>query len=142
MFIVTYDEHGGFYDHVNPDPADDDYSDLRSYGVRVPALVISPWVKRKSVCHETLDHTSILRTLQVRFCKDPQGRVPWLGRRVAAAKNLSVLMSADPDFDVEEIQEPRLLEGDFIDQPDEETDLQKDFREIFAQYQASGEAIT
>jgi phospholipase C len=56
--IITYDEHGGFYDHVppptgvpNPDGlnATDDPFDFTRLGVRVPAIVVSPWVK-KGLC--------------------------------------------------------------------------------------------
>ncbi|KAJ9469037.1 Non-specific phospholipase C2 [Diplonema papillatum] len=58
LFIVTYDEHGGFYDHVSPPmdvPAPDEWKsypdkfDFKRGGVRVPALLISPWVKKGTV---------------------------------------------------------------------------------------------
>src|SRR5439155_1455838 len=45
MLVVTYDEHGGFYDHIPPPAANDDNADFRRHGVRVPAFVISPWVE-------------------------------------------------------------------------------------------------
>jgi len=45
LLIVTYDEHGGIYDHVPPPPAPDDAPEFRRYGVRVPALVVSPYVE-------------------------------------------------------------------------------------------------
>ena len=46
MLIVTYDEHGGFFDHVLPPAAHDDEPAFRTYGVRVPALVVSPFTER------------------------------------------------------------------------------------------------
>lgn len=56
--IITYDEHGGFYDHVEvPEPL----------GPRVPALLVSPWVKPGHPCHSLLEHTSIIRTILRRF---------------------------------------------------------------------------
>lgn len=67
LLVVAYDEHGGFYDHVapgaavSPDAHQDEYSFDR-YGVRVPALLISPWVDR-TVVHDVFDHTSVLRYL-------------------------------------------------------------------------------
>jgi phospholipase C len=72
---VTFDEHGGFYDHVPPPaatpPGDvqvDDYAKhgfrFDRLGVRVPALVISPWVRRGVIDHTTYDHTSILATAE------------------------------------------------------------------------------
>lgn len=104
LFIVIYDEHGGFYDHVSPrqfTPADDD-PEFRKYGVRVPALVISPWVGKEvaygSSTHGMqsseviFDHTSILRTILRRFCTNGGG-VPSMTARVDAAKELSALLT-------------------------------------------------
>jgi phospholipase C len=78
LICFSYDEGGGFYDHVPPPPAPspgdgthpnlpqaqwfgDDYSRL---GFRVPNCFISPWAKPNHVSHVTYDHTSILRTIQ------------------------------------------------------------------------------
>ena len=83
LLIVTYDEHGGCYDHVTPPdnatspPArsvafDFDFS---RFGVRVPTLLISPWIEAGTVyrtqCATPLDHTSILATLESLFDMDP-----------------------------------------------------------------------
>jgi phospholipase C len=79
--IVTYDEHGGFYDHVvppsqnipNPDgitsPTDGDPSfapvfGFERLGLRVPALIVSPWVKAGRVDSTRYQHTSVLATLK------------------------------------------------------------------------------
>jgi phospholipase C len=77
--IVTYDEHGGFFDHFPPPaacPPDNHaprYHDrvdammkgsFARYGVRVPLLVISPWAKKHYVSHVVHDHTSVLRFIQ------------------------------------------------------------------------------
>ena len=70
LLIVVYDEHGGFFDHVPPPHADDDHETFASFGVRVPALVVSPWVEQRSVCHTQFDHTSIIKTILLRFCPD------------------------------------------------------------------------
>ena len=76
MLVVTYDEHGGFYDHVAP-PAGvrpDDYHgsglskhgfDFTQLGVRVPAVVASPLIPQHTIDHAVYDHSSILRTAQV-----------------------------------------------------------------------------
>ena len=78
VLIVTYDEHGGFYDHVapptgvpNPDginspPKNDKASfapkfDFTRLGLRVPAIIVSPWV-RPQVVSKQYQHTSILAT--------------------------------------------------------------------------------
>ncbi len=78
-YIQTYDEHGGFYDHVSPPPAckpDDFAPDVLKndpgaafdrYGMRVPLLVISPWSKPGYVSHRTSDNTSMMRLVEARF---------------------------------------------------------------------------
>jgi phospholipase C len=70
LLIVFYDEHGGFFDHVRPPegPPDDDPTTFTSYGLRVPAFVVSPWVKPGSVCHTLFDHATIPKTILQRFC--------------------------------------------------------------------------
>lgn len=73
LTIVTYDEHGGFYDHVSPPrvtttpPPGGSYAPFGTLGVRVPALVISPYVQPGTVHDGVLDHTSILKLLGSRF---------------------------------------------------------------------------
>jgi phospholipase C len=68
LLILLCDEHGGFYDHVvppaaiPPDHHSEEYGFTR-YGVRVPALLISPYVSN-AICSELLDHTSLLKYLQ------------------------------------------------------------------------------
>lgn len=77
--FLTWDEHGGFYDHVTPPaaPAPDatlpmwiagDPHDLfDEYGIRVPVVVMSPYSKPNFVSHVVHDHTSILRFIETRF---------------------------------------------------------------------------
>ena len=77
LLIITYDEHGGFYDHVPPPPtiAPDKHTHEYSFtrlGVRVPAILVSPWVRR-GVCSTTFDHTSILRYLCDKWGMGPLG---------------------------------------------------------------------
>jgi phospholipase C len=72
VMIVTYDEHGGFFDHVQPLPIltsdpKGRYLDFISTGVRVPALVVSPLVSPRAVYSKPLDHTSILKFLGQKF---------------------------------------------------------------------------
>jgi len=79
VMVVTYDEHGGFFDHVSPpahrtDPPDDaNYPrGFDTFGVRVPGFVISPFVKPKTTFKGLLDHTSILKFIGQKF--GPDGR--------------------------------------------------------------------
>lgn len=92
LLIITYDEHGGFYDHVAPPPAKDDHPALRRYGPRVPALVISPWIGERQVSATVFDHTSIIKTILARFCRAGNGAVPDMGARVRAAAHLGGLL--------------------------------------------------
>ncbi|HWM13111.1 MAG TPA: alkaline phosphatase family protein [Gaiellaceae bacterium] len=94
LIVITYDEHGGFYDHVDPGQftAADDRRLMRRYGVRVPALVVSPYVER-GVSHAVYDHTSIIKTILLRFCKRPDTVAKSMGARVAAANHLGSLLT-------------------------------------------------
>ncbi|MCQ6281261.1 alkaline phosphatase family protein [Bacillus sp. EB600] len=62
--IVTYDEGGGFYDHVAPPTVTPNADGLQGDGPRVPAIVISPYAKENYVSHVQYDHTSILKFLE------------------------------------------------------------------------------
>jgi phospholipase C len=94
MLIITYDEHGGFFDHVEPLECADDHGITR-YGPRVPAIVISPFTGKSAVSHTTFDHTSIIKTILARFCTDANGQIPNMGARVNAANHLGELLSED-----------------------------------------------
>ncbi len=84
LLIVFYDEHGGFFDHVPPPRAPDDHPrKFGRYGVRVPALVVSPWTEPGSVSHTLFDHTSIIKTILLRFCPDALGEAGWRHRQLA-----------------------------------------------------------
>jgi phospholipase C len=75
--FVTWDDFGGFYDHVAPPQVD-----AFGYGFRVPCLVISPYARVGFVDHTVQDHTSILRFLEGRFGLSP------LSTRDAAADDM------------------------------------------------------
>ncbi len=92
--FITWDEHGGFFDHYPPPPAcipdnvapilgttsdDTIQAQFDRYGVRVPVIVVSPYAKKGYVAHGTYDHTSILRFIEAKF------KVPALTARDANA---------------------------------------------------------
>ncbi len=94
MLVITYDEHGGFFDHVPPplNPPDDHPKVFNRYGVRVPAIVVSPLVGRRSFSHQIFDHTSIIKTILLRFARTG-GTIPDMGKRVSNAQHLGVLVT-------------------------------------------------
>jgi phospholipase C len=98
LLVITYDEHGGFYDHVTPPAAVDEDHEFQRLGVRVPALLVSPLIAPGSSSTGLLgadfhfDHTSIIKTILTRFCNDG-GQIPALSARVAAAQHLGHLLS-------------------------------------------------
>jgi phospholipase C len=79
LLIYTYDEHGGYYDHVPPPPAiqpdgikpnlqpGDTVADYTMYGPRVPAVVVSPYSKPNAVTNVIHDHTSVLATIEAKW---------------------------------------------------------------------------
>jgi phospholipase C len=95
VLVITFDEWGGFYDHVPPSPAPDTNPGLTGLrGFRVPALVVSPYAQRGAIGHEVYDHTSILKLIEWRY-----GLAP-LTPRDAAARNLAELLDfGTPNLD-------------------------------------------
>lgn len=119
LLIITYDEHGGFYDHVTPPktntPGDGSvYSDynkngfnFEQLGVRVPAIVISPYIPKNTIDHSVYEHSSIPATVENIF------NLPALTLRDAKANNLSGLLKLDtPRTDT-----PNVLPNPFGDMP-------------------------
>ena len=118
LFVITYDEHGGFYDHVKPPRAADDdrYPDVQQYGVRVPAIVVSPWIEG-GTSSVTFDHTSVLKTILLRFASQPDGSIPSMTKRIDAAQDLSVLFrEAGPRQGFEPV---KVFSRDELDERDE-----------------------
>jgi phospholipase C len=67
LLMITYDEHGGFFDHVSPPHVVDDQPGFYQLGFRVPGLVIGPTVRAGHVERTQYDHTSVAATLRTRF---------------------------------------------------------------------------
>jgi phospholipase C len=110
LLVITYDEHGGFYDHQHPPT---DAPPLRggftTLGPRVPTFLVSPWIKRQDVIHSRFDHTSIGATILRRFggLKGP----PRVSARLDAALDLRealTLTTPRPRSEFDSIQWPPL----------------------------------
>jgi phospholipase C len=106
-FVVTYDEWGGFFDHVKPPVLPDDRAnpvDIENFGqagFRVPAVVASPYARRGYVDHTLYDHTSVLRFLEWRFLGAPargpgkNGQTWFLTARDRHANNLGASLATE-----------------------------------------------
>jgi phospholipase C len=119
--FINYDEWGGFFDHVAPPklPATaDDHSaeDFNQLGVRVPGVIVSPYVQRGAVNHLPYDHTSILALIEYRF-----GLAPLTSRDAAAKTDPAQIGPNDlaniglafdfgqPNFDVPDLPDPQTV---------------------------------
>ena len=96
LFIITFDEHGGCFDHVPtpqplavspdgvviPPPMDPNGGsgfEFNRFGVRVPAVLVSPWIQEGTICHTQFDHTSVIKTVSNR----------WLGGEYLTQRDLN-----------------------------------------------------
>jgi phospholipase C len=114
LLIWTYDEHGGYFDHVPPPPAikpdnippdvptgESTYNGFAQYGFRVPLAVVSPWARPWYVSHFVFDHTSICALVEAKW------NLPAMTYRDANANNmLDMLDLRFPAF----LRPPRLAE--------------------------------
>lgn len=120
MLIIMFDEHGGCYDHVSPSktvspdgivipqsqPGGSGFTFDR-LGVRIPAIVISPFTQAGTTTNDVLDHTSVLKTVMNCFDLGTNG----LGRRTAQATDLSSALNLDtPRQDLPTIPQPANME--------------------------------
>jgi len=106
VLVVTYDEHGGFFDHVAPcpcePPGDNPVNHEQAqypkncafdhYGVRVPAVIVSPWIRQGRAWHTPTDHTTIIRTIRDIF---PQLEQRQLTDRDGSAPSFVELFEAE-----------------------------------------------
>src|SRR5947209_15017682 len=113
--FITYDENGGFFDHVPPpvappgtpgeyltvSPLPSDAGGIRGpigLGFRVPMLVVSPFSRGGFVCSDTFDHTSLLRFLETRFGAEVPNLTDW--RRSVTGDLTSAFNFASPNTSV------------------------------------------
>ena len=90
LVLLTWDEGGGFFDHVAPPPSidTDDAQNPVPYGTRVPLLAIGPFARKGTVSHVTMEHSSIVRFLEYNFV----GQVGQLNHNDAKVANLGSLL--------------------------------------------------
>jgi phospholipase C len=87
LILVTWDEGGGFFDHVPPPP--DSTVDNQPYGTRVPLLAIGRYASKGTVSHTTMEHSSIVKFLEWNYLAGKTGQ---LHARDAVVNNLGSLL--------------------------------------------------
>jgi phospholipase C len=87
LVLLTYDEGGGYYDHVPPPP--NSSVDGQPYGPRIPAIAVGPFARAGAVSHTQLEHASIVRFIEWNWLAGKTGQ---LGGRDATAHNLGSLL--------------------------------------------------
>jgi len=121
LLVITFDEHGGCYDHVSPpwtavkpdDSKPQKPFGFDRYGVRVPTILVSPWIEPGTVFRSgspdvEFDHTSILATLREWQSLSTKAGAGWLeSARIRAAPTLGcVLTRSEPRTDIPPIPAP------------------------------------
>ncbi|MFO0603741.1 MAG: alkaline phosphatase family protein [Polyangiales bacterium] len=86
LILLTWDEGGGYYDHVAPPGRS--AVDMQEYGTRVPLVAIGRFARRNRVSHVTMEHASIVKFIEFNYT----GATGQLGARDASAANLGSLL--------------------------------------------------
>ena len=106
LLIITFDEWGGFYDHVPPSAvqvpqAEKDIGNTDGLrGFRIPTILVSPFVKRKSVSSRVYDHCSVLRFIEKRWGLQPLTIRDATANDLGDELDLSMAVTAAPQYDV------------------------------------------
>ena len=87
LILLTYDESGGYFDHVSPPPANP--IDNRPYGPRIPLMALGPFVKKNFVSHVVMEHSSIVKFIEWNWLGKQTGQ---LGTRDVVVNNLGSLL--------------------------------------------------
>jgi phospholipase C len=86
LILLTYDEGGGFFDHVRPPPAA--VADGKPYGTRVPMIAIGPFAKKNAISHVVMEHSSVVKFIEWNWL----GGTGQLGMRDKEVNNMGSLL--------------------------------------------------
>jgi phospholipase C len=87
LILVTFDEGGGYFDHVPPPPPSP--VDGQPYGTRVPMIAVGPFARSNAISHVTLEHSSVVKFIEWNWLGQQTGQ---LGTRDAVVHNLGSLL--------------------------------------------------
>ncbi len=107
VIFLSWDDWGGFYDHVVPP-----HVDINGYGLRVPGLVISPYAKQNFIDHQVLSHDAYVKLIENIFLNDQRLDPATDGRpdpRPDVRENASILGSLLLDFDFSQAPRPPFI---------------------------------
>lgn len=104
LLVITYDEHGGLYDHVPPPatvnpgdkPPGSTLFNFERLGVRVPTVLVSPFIPRGTIVRKVFDHTSLVATASKLFVNSPPTFLTERDRRAATFEDTLTLPSPRP----------------------------------------------
>jgi phospholipase C len=102
--FLTWDDWGGFYDHVVPPVVDEN-----GYGIRVPGIVISPYAKRGYIDHQTLSFDAYLKFIEDRFLGGQRLPGPYPDPRPTIRENVEILGDVRRSFDFSRQPRPPLI---------------------------------
>ncbi|HEY7401548.1 MAG TPA: alkaline phosphatase family protein [Actinomycetota bacterium] len=105
--FVTWDDWGGFYDHVEPP-----FVDVNGYGIRVPGLVISPYAKQGYIDHQVLSFDAYLKLIEDRFLGGQRLDPATDGRpdpRPTVRENVDILGDLQESFDFDQPPRPPMI---------------------------------
>lgn len=128
LLIITYDEHGGCFDHVPPPaavPPEADTVGQKGFkfdrlGVRVPMVMVSSQIQKNTIVNDVFDHTSFIKTMCEKWGMEG------LTDRDKNANSFAKVFSGEKRTDFPDIPEPVIPKGDKVDYTqDPLNDLQK-----------------
>jgi phospholipase C len=105
--FLTWDDWGGFYDHVEPPTVNTD-----GYGIRVPGLLISPYAKQGYIDHQVLSHDAYLKLIEDRFLNGQRLDPKTDGRpdsRPSVREDLPILGNLRTEFDFHQPPRPPMI---------------------------------